>query len=188
MACKTVPKDIICLLENFFNHLNNKSKDILHISNLQCGFEKWLQLEFIVWAIKEYGLQPLNTRNNYRHGIGVEHYTEINSCNRNWKLIDIWLNPVKNKFYYIEFKSIVKDWNEEKQVTSWIDDFGILQRIDKSYMPYGIASVLFGSAKENWDISKWKRFVLKRSYKSFPVKPFFKALGQIGVAVLSKQY
>lgn len=188
MVSKSVPANIKYLIVNFYKHLEIKSKDIVHISNLQCGFEKWLQLEFIFWAIKEYGLSPLNIGKNYRHGIGVEHYTELNSPNRNWKMIDIWLNPIKNKFYYIEFKSIVKDWNEEKQISSWVDDYKNLQLIHKSYAPFGIASVLFGSAKEEWGISNWKEFVIKRMQKSFSVKPFFKTFGQLGMALLYKQY
>jgi hypothetical protein len=190
MQLKSVPQNINTLLNIFFQHLQKKTNYIGHISNLQCGFEKWLQLEFIFWAIKEFGLNPLNTDKNYKDGIGVEHYTEIVSSNRNWKLIDIWLNVKKDFFYYIEFKSIIKDWNEEKQVFSWIDDFKLLQKIDKeAYSPFGIASVLFGTSKTKWTQYKWESFVNNFIiHKEVPVKPYFKIIDQLGIAVIECQY
>jgi hypothetical protein len=192
MASKTIPKNILDVINDFFQHLGKKSKDIVHIANLQCGFEKWLQLEFIFWAINKFNLIPMNVgnnhKNNYRHGIGIEHYTELESPNRKWKMIDIWVNPIKNKFYYIEFKSIVKDWNEGKQISSWVDDFNNLQLIHEDYEPFGVASVLFGTTQNDWKEPKWEEYIKERMLISFPTKPFFETNGQLGVAILHKQY
>ena len=172
------------LIDRFILNLEKRKIDITHISNLQCGFEKWMQLEFIIWAINEYNLNPLNPEET---GIGVEHFTKIIPPSRNWKIIDIWVGAKEKGFFYIEFKSTVKGWNTEKQISSWIDDFIILSNIHSDYKPYGIASVLFGSATEKWTDLSWKDFVVKRMYKSSIPTPNFKKIGNLGIAILSKQ-
>jgi len=175
-------KNLIC---NFFKYIINcKSNEISHIANLQCGFEKWLQLEFVFWFIKKY-----NNLSKLNEDIGVERKMNINSSNR--KTIDIWLRTTKNKYYYIEFKSIVEGWNEKKQISSWIKDFKLLQRIPKEepYFPSGIASILFGSSKNEWE-SKWKdfkKFVIK-SIKSTSKSVTIKKSGNLVMALLYNQY
>jgi|SRR5271157_1979353 len=188
MGQKQVPLKILDVIHSFINeHLETKKKELAGIAALRCGFEKWMQLEFVIWAMGEYELNPRHDRDDDTDGIGLEHTTVINKLPRHWKTVDVWLHARGEGTYYIEMKSMVEGWNMEKQISSWVEDFRILNNIRKDYYPHGVASILFGSQgdSDRWTKESWKEFVNER-IKTSGLQPSCEVIGSIGIAILCK--
>ena len=173
MAAVSVPVKIVELISAFANHLqtdfpknNSKKSPFEHIADLRAGFEGWIKIEFVLWAISKYGLNPLDSGDKGTHGIGIEESVAL--CGkRHSKNVDIWLYVGKKGTHYIELKSLVKDYNEFKQVGSWITDFIHLKNMSEKQYPIGVASVLFATSgsDEKWTPATWKKYLINFTSK-----------------------
>lgn len=105
-----------------------RAADLNRLSQLNNGFEGWLKIEFYLWLIAQYSLEPANG------DIGLEYKVWLDQrrrqMDRETKQCDVWVRDAQGAgFHYIELKVPFANPNQGKMLLSASDDFWYMSRL-----------------------------------------------------------
>lgn len=145
--------NVTATFQSFLNDLSiRRAADLQRLSQLKNGFEGWLKIEFYLWLIAQYELEPDN------EDIGLEYKVWLDQrrrqMDRDTKQCDLWVREANGRgFHYIELKVPFANTNQGKMMLSASDDFWYMSRLLASNQSVATGSSILlgvGFTDERW--------------------------------------